>query len=324
MALSWYAANWWVHGFRFIEEFIGFQQALFSKPLEGNQQPFFYHFVVAFIGIFPWTPFLFLFKLKHIPKEHPHLRPLLVISAAWLVFVLVLFSIVTTKLPHYSASIYIPLSFVIALGLERLIQTQLPIPRWIIGFYFLLGTVFSVLLLLFYSLIDDYFRGQGIVFEIQWPQTFYLPGIGFFMGIAVGSYFFWKKKIWIAAWVTALTMFIGTQGIWRVHVPVYLQYVQQPLIDLVQEAHEKEGKVVFYRIVSFAALFYGKRPIEMLHTYKFPGRPEILNKRQETDLFVFTERKHKKSLKKAHSLVEFVKDHGTFSLFILSQSNEQQ
>ncbi len=324
VALSWYVANWWVHGFRFIEEFIGFQQALFSKPLEGNQRPFFFHFVVAFIGVFPWTPFLFLFKFKHIPKAYPHLRPLLIISAVWLGFVLVLFSVVTTKLPHYSASIYIPLSFIIALCLERLIQTQRRIPRWIIALYFLMGTGFSGLLLSFYLLIDNHFKDQGIFFEIQWPQAFYLAGIGFFLGIVMGSIFFWKKKIRIAVWITAFTMFIGTQGIWRIHVPVYLQYVQQPLLDLVQEAHEQKGNVVFYRTVSFAALFYGKRSIEMLHTYKFPGHPEILNKKQETELFVITERKNKKSLKKAHPLVEFTKDHGTFSLFILPQSNEKQ
>ncbi|MBF0280646.1 MAG: glycosyltransferase family 39 protein [SAR324 cluster bacterium] len=324
VALSWYIANWWVHGFKFIEDFIGFQMALFSKPLEGNERPFYYHFVVALVGIFPWTPFLFLFNPGHVPKEHPHLRPLLVISTAWLVFVLVLFSIVTTKLPHYSASIYVPLSFVVAFCLERLIDKKLSVNRWIVGFFLMLGTLFSVLLLLFPTLMDNHFIKQGIVFEIQWLKSYYLPGIGFFLGIVVACILFWRRRIWFAAWVTALAMFFGTQGVWRVHVPVYLQYVQKPLLDLVQEAHIKNGKVVFYRLVSFAALFYGKRPIEMLHTYKFPGHPQILNSKQEQDLFVITERKHKKSLKNDHPLVQFSQDLGTYSLFILPRSSEKR
>lgn len=317
VALSWYLVNGWIYGFRFIVEFIQFQQSLFSKPLEGHHGPFYYHFVVAVVGLFPWTPFLFIFKRKHFSQEHPHIRPLLLIGLGWVVFVLILFSIVTTKLPHYSASLYIPLSFVVALCLERAIRLQIPIARWILGIYFLMGSLFSGLLLAFPFLLEDHFTKQGIFFNIQWPMTSYLTGISLFLGIAISSFLFWKKKIWVAFWVTALTLLISTQGMWRYQVPLYLQYVQQPLLGLIQKAYQNEGKVVFYRYVSFAALFYGKQPIEMLHTYKFPGNPKILDRPQASDIFVITERKNKKHLQKDHPLVEFVEDRGTFSLLFL-------
>ena len=228
VALSWYLANWWVHGSQFIEGFIQFQQSLFSKPLEGHQGPFYYHFAVAIVGLFPWTPFLLLFKLKLIPKEHPHIRPLLVFSAGWLVFVLALFSVVTTKLPHYSASIYIPLSFIVAFCLEQVYQKQLTLPRWVIGAYVFLGGAFAVFLILFPHLFEDFIEKQKIDFELQWSSTIYIPGIGLILGILAGGICFWKNRIWLAIWVTALTMFLGTQGFWRLHVPIYLQYVQQP------------------------------------------------------------------------------------------------
>ena len=89
---------------------------------------------------------------------------------------------------------------------------------------------------------------------------------------------------------------------------------------MVEEVYEKDRKLVFYRYVSFAALFYGQRPIEMLHTYKFPGNPEILNHPPEEDLYVITENKHKEKLQREHPLVEFVKDHGLFSLFMLHKN----
>ena len=45
------------------------------------------------------------------PAHHdPVLVPLLRLGLGWVLFVLVLFSFVSTKLPHYSASVYIPIS----------------------------------------------------------------------------------------------------------------------------------------------------------------------------------------------------------------------
>jgi hypothetical protein len=73
--------------------------------------------------------------------------------------------------------------------------------------------------------------------------------------------------------------------------------------------------VVLYRYVSFAALFYGQRPLEMLHTYKFPNDPEVLNRPNEQPLAVITERKLEKSLRKAHPRVQFVKHSGNFALY---------
>ncbi len=323
VALSWYLVNWWVYGVHFIAEFIEFQIALFSKPLEGHQGPFYYHILVAFLGLFPWTPFLILFRWKHYSPDQLHARPLLIMGMGWIGFVLILFGIVTTKLPHYSASIYIPLSFAIALCLERCLQVQASIPKGVILLYFSMGAIFSALLALFPFLLENYFERQGVVFDVRSPWQIHGTGIALFLGVSVASWLLWKKKLRIPIWITVAVMFLVTQGIWRFHVPVFLRYTQQPLTDMVQDAYAQQGKVVFYRYVSFAALFYGNQPIEMLHTYKFPGNPEILNNPQASALFVITERKNKKKLKKEHPLVEFVRDSGTFSLFILPRSKEK-
>ncbi len=323
VALSWYLVNWRVYGVHFIAEFIEFQKALFSRPLEGHRGPFYYHILVALPGLFPWTPFLILFRWKHFPPDQLHARPLLIMGTGWIVFVLVLFGIVTTKLPHYSASIYIPLSFAIALCLERCLQIRSRIPKGVILLYLLMGTIFSALLAFFPFLLETHFERQGVVIDVQSPWQIHGTGIALFSGVSVASWFLWKKKLRVPIWITVASMFVVTQGIWRFHAPVYLRYTQQPLIEMVQSAYAQQGKVVLYRYVSFAALFYGKQPIEMLHTYKFPGNPEILDNPQEGALFVITERKNKKKLKKEHPLVEFVRDSGTFSLFILPRSKEK-
>ena len=117
----------------------------------------------------------------------------------------------------------------------------------------------------------------------------------------------------------ALFMLIFTQSLWRLLMPPFLDYMQQPLIEMVVEAHQKGGKIVFYRLVSFAALFYGQQPIEMLHTYKFPGNPDILNRPHKQDIFVMADKSNKDRLLQEHPLVKHLEDRGTFSLFILEK-----
>ena len=115
-------------------------------------------------------------------------------------------------------------------------------------------------------------------------------------------------------------MLFCTQGLWRYHVPTYQQYFQDPVVELVQEAHREKARVVFYRYVSFAALFYGKQKIEMLHTYKFPGDPAILDHPGKQNLVVITETKQKERLKNEHPLVQHTKDVGPYAVFKLPQA----
>ena len=107
IGLSWYIVNWLKSGESFLTGFIQFQLLLFSKPMEGHQGPFFYHFAVAILGLLPWTAFLIAFKPKRVQADYPAFSPLYPFAFSWVLFVLILFSFVSTKLPHYSASIYI-------------------------------------------------------------------------------------------------------------------------------------------------------------------------------------------------------------------------
>lgn len=322
VASSWYLANLWVHGFQFLEQFIEFQLALFSKPLEGHVGPFYYHFGVAIIGLFPWTLFLLLFKKQLFSKGHPHYHPLLAMCVGWLVFVLTLFSIVSTKLPHYSASIYIPLSLIVAMCLFRYDEENAILPRWVVIGFIGFGLLLAGVLAGIPTLLDRYIAQQNINFSLEWPWEIYVLAAGFLLGILLSGWYFWRNKISTAVVMVAITMFVGTQSLWRYQLPTAVQFSQQPLMDMLEEAYQNHGKVVFYRYVSFAALFYGKQPIEMLHTYKFPGNPDILNERQSVDLFVITERKNKKHLQKDHPLVEHLRDAGMLSLYRLAKTEQ--
>lgn len=98
------------HGWWFLNEFIIYQIDLFRYPVASHGQPFYYHFVVLLLGCFPL--FIFCFsslttKIK-VSGDANFIRFMHVIF--WVV--LIVFSLVTTKIVHYSSMCYIPLSII--------------------------------------------------------------------------------------------------------------------------------------------------------------------------------------------------------------------
>lgn len=316
---SWYLANWIVTGDSFIEGFIRFQLALFSKTLEGHHGPFFYHFVVAFFGLLPWTPFLFAHKPGRLIREYQSLRSLFSFSVAWVVFVLVLFSFVSTKLPHYSASIYIPLSLVAALNLDYAISGNRSLSWWVIGLFTLAGITLAILIMAIPPLMTRFAQTQAIDFDHTWSNWLYFWGAGMIVSIVTAGVLLFRKKFAKSIVLTLIFMTLFTQVFWRFHIPPFLRINQEPLLEMVQEAQQKDGRLVFYRIVSFAAFFYGKTDIEVIHNYKFPGNPEILNRRHEKDLYIIADAENRERLLREHPLVEFLRAEGKFALFILEK-----
>ncbi|MFT5778855.1 MAG: 4-amino-4-deoxy-L-arabinose transferase-like glycosyltransferase, partial [Crocinitomicaceae bacterium] len=96
------------NGFDIIQQFIEYQIELFKTPVAGHEQPFYYHFVVVALGCFPMSVFalpMFYRKKDSTPLD---IR-MWMLCLFWVV--LILFSITTTKIIHYSSMTYVPLSF---------------------------------------------------------------------------------------------------------------------------------------------------------------------------------------------------------------------
>ena len=303
IATCWYWINWIIYGSEFLERFIEFQLKLFSQSLEGHQGPFYYHLIIAIFGFAPWTAFLLGFQKTLLNKKF-YAREIIILCLGWIAFVLVLFSLVQTKLPHYSASIYIPLSLLVALILYQYNQKLMIIKkvRIIIGLSFFAISLTS-LTFIFPKLVKDYQPQFGV--QIENIQTHFIYGLGllsfflFMIAIILLKYHQIKKMC-----VTIfLAMIVFTWNIWHFLLPVYAELTQQGMIDLVRKGHQK-GKLIFYRYVSFAALFYGEESIEMLHTYKFKGDSNLLNQKGNSDIFVLTSSEHVQRLQKEHPLVK--------------------
>ena len=114
-SLIWYGYEIWQSGPWFIIEFIKYQIELFSMPVAGHQQPFYYHVLVLLFGCFPFS--FFALRIIFSSKTSPPFQALMRILF-WVV--LILFTIVSTKIVHYSSLAYFPLSYLATIEMQKL------------------------------------------------------------------------------------------------------------------------------------------------------------------------------------------------------------
>ena len=114
-SLIWYGYEIWQSGPWFLIEFIKYQIELFSMPVAGHQQPFYYHVLVLLFGCFPFS--FFALKIIFSSKTSPPFQALMRILF-WVV--LILFTIVSTKIVHYSSLAYFPLSYLATIEMQKL------------------------------------------------------------------------------------------------------------------------------------------------------------------------------------------------------------
>ncbi len=320
VALSWYLANYLVQGESFLAGFIGFQGSLFSKPLDGHEGPFFFHVPVALLGLFPWTPLLWLWRdpARRAALIHKY-RPLVFWALGWVLFVQVLFAFVSTKLPHYSASMYIPLSFLVAIALERVINAGGTVPRApvyvMIAFGLVLGVFFGGVPYFMEAINRD--AGFVLIETITPPPGAFLTGVFLTLAGLVAAFYFWRGRVLSGVLAAAFAMGCWVLAVWGLFFPQFSRYNQGPVMAMVHRAHAAGGDLALYRHLSFAAMFYGKKDILVLHSYKFAGDPDRLKTPGERDLYVIAPRKTRPELEFLYPELRHLEDGGQLSLWML-------
>jgi hypothetical protein len=122
--------------------------------------------------------------------------------------------------------------------------------------------------------------------------------------------------------VAAAAMGAFAIGLWRVHLPLVAAYSQGPVLTLMEEAYGAGGDLALYENVSYAALFYGRREIDMLRTYKFVGDAARLDAPGARPLYVIAAKESGEQLQKEHPGLIHLRDLGTLSLFRLPALGE--
>lgn len=294
------------------DTFVAFLEYLYrlgATSEADHGQPFYYHFVVVLIGCFPISviglPFvarIFYPLFQRFGKEKrgiknsespefqignsdqpPSYCSLLTsyFSTAMLCLfwvVMIVFSIVTTKIVHYSSLAYFPLSYLAALWLYQWLKGEILWPRWMTVVLLVIGFVLSLVLAAlpligmnaekFIPYIDDTFVVANLQAPVEWAGNEWLYGVVYF-GMIVFSLIIWRRRKVLAIrtlfFSTALLLFVYT----AVVVPKIEGYTQHAVINFYES---KRGQDVYVWPIgnrSYAQFFYFKKPMGV--------RPEASN-----------------------------------------------
>ena len=121
---SWFLIQILSGNSEFIIDFIIYQIRLFSTKDAGHGGFFLYHFVILLFGVFPASVFALKGFAKNtndsISQENFKIWMMILF---WLV--LILFTIVKTKIVHYSSLCYFPLTFLAAYTIHKIMRSEI-------------------------------------------------------------------------------------------------------------------------------------------------------------------------------------------------------
>ncbi len=265
--LLWFLVEYSFNGPDFIVEFTIRQWELLTTSDAGHGGFPAYHFVVLLLGCFPASVFA-LRGLGKIQGLHSHVADFQRWMIILLLVVLILFSLVGTKIIHYSSMAYYPLSFLSALALWQISEMPRKHKIWIsivVTVIGLLALIVSIALPWAGMHLDeikplfekDPFANANLNADVPWSIWDYTPAV--LLALVLVLYWWFRRsntqtslKVLFfgnALWVfTALIFFIGKVE----------RISQRAAVEFFQEQAGKEVYLVNYGYKSYVPWYYGE------------------------------------------------------------------
>ncbi|TNF23990.1 MAG: hypothetical protein EP314_08475 [Bacteroidetes bacterium] len=255
------------HGY-VIKEAIDYHIRLFAKGEAGHAQPFFYHPLVLLFGCFPMSLF-FIFSWFGKSDKPDNIRHFGKWMSILFWVVLIVFSIVKTKIVHYSSLAYFPMSFMASWTLHEIM-----IGKRKFGFtHFVVVAIFIVLLGTAFVLSGIIGQLREPLLGLLHPNTLAYGSLSQevadgFLDPFVGVFFL------VSAMLSAYSLYLGATHkgvvalfsttlitVWLLVVliaPKVDRYAQAALFSFYKQ-HAETAYLQPIGFHSYAHLFYGKR-----------------------------------------------------------------
>jgi len=269
IGLSWFIIEAVNGNLKLVFEFINYQIRLLNTKDSGHGGFLLYHFVVLLVGCFPASIFFFT-SIKKSNSDTPfqiHFKKWMFILF-WVV--LILFTIVKTKIVHYSSMCWLPLTYLSAHGIYKIFIGETKVKKWILNLGILLTFIFGIVLMLLplidyikmplinSNLIQDKFalenlkaKGNWLGFEWLFGLIFICCTLLFFIRIKKGNH----SAILHVFGTSLLTIFFATVFI----VPKIEIYVQGAAIDFYKKIKNEDCFLETAGFKSYAYLFYSNK-----------------------------------------------------------------
>lgn len=291
----WFLVDILKNGWWFTETFIEYQIRLFSTEDAGHRGPFFYHFIVLALGCFPASIFIWKRKKDVFPPSRADNFTLWM----WIMLVvtLLLFSIVKTKIVHYSSLCYFPITYLAAKNLGHLNYISFKTNNIYRIFVLSIGIIWSIILLalpvigmnlnIIKPLIQDEFAVANLEAAPNFSYILMILGV-FSVWILIYAYKnsrinplkSYSSLLIINAFLVGATMIIYTPKIEAIS--------QNAAISFFQEFKGKEVYVQPIGYKSYAHLFYTERPNTHSEAYKKEGLTYLLSDKVDRPVYFIT------------------------------------
>jgi 4-amino-4-deoxy-L-arabinose transferase-like glycosyltransferase len=262
---TWYGYETIKNGPWFIIEFLKYQYRLFTTHDAGQKGFFGYHYIVLLIGCFPASLLAIpsFFKTNYTSKFDKDFKKWMQILF-WVVTIL--FTIVQSRIIHYSSLAWFPLTFLAAYSIYKWDLKQMNYKKYVGVFIAIIGGIISLFLLtLPYIAINlkqlvpyvkDKFANAMMQADVHWSGFEGIVGLLMIISIVIGIRSLNKNKFQKAAVVlfsgTAIVIFLASAII----VPKVERYTQGAAIDFFIQKQGEDCYVNTLGYFSYAQLFY--------------------------------------------------------------------
>ncbi len=333
-SITWFAVDIALNGTWLTTEFIKYQYRLFSTPDAGHAGFPGYHFVVLLVGCFPASVFALSAFAKQKQLEGTDLgdfrRWMLVLF--WVV--LILFSLVKSKIVHYSSLAYYPLTFLAALSLYNLWEKGLRLAKWQAGILAVLASGISAAALalpwigqhmswfLEHFPPADPFALESMQASVSWGVTDYLPGL-LLLFCSAASIVLARRAYWKAA----LPLLFGGTALF-VQTTLYLfigkieTYSQRAAVEFCESKAGEEVYISPLYYKTYVHWFYGHIPKDWPEEAK--NTRWLLKGPIDRDAFFLVKANHWHLVQKEHPQLELLYKKNGFAFFKRAAQEQKQ
>ena len=248
-----------------IQEFIAYQVRLFQTQDAGHGGPIYYHWIILLFGVFPASFFL----IGYLRNKEIKRTSLDIIMHGMLWFTLILFSIVKTKIVHYSSFCYFPITYFGARFVvhqwENGFTNNKRIHYFVLAFLSLLAFVFGILgylvghtkIILENIEVKDPFAVQAMNEPYSWSILQLIPFVLLMTTILLSLKHLRSDKFIKYYLSLGIGIIVSLVSINAFVVPKIEDVSQGAAIDFYKRHQHEDAYFTTLGFKSYAHLFYG-------------------------------------------------------------------
>jgi 4-amino-4-deoxy-L-arabinose transferase-like glycosyltransferase len=231
----------------------------FVKPFLGHRGPFYYHFVVVLVGLFPWSIFLgpTVVNTWRSIRERGRELPSYLFIVCWIAVFFGFWSVCSTKLPHYVLPAYPALAILTGCFLDAWLRRSEAAARHVMPIATAIFLAVGVLMLAILPWVAArYVPGEQILAAI---------GMVLVLGGSAAVYFLarGRRLAYLMSIASSSVMFIVVLFAWAA-VRVDSHQHSRPLMAALHSESLASPEIAGYQYCDASTVYYAGGPVETI------------------------------------------------------------